>query len=219
MKQFFKLILFCVVAIQATAQTPRGEELVGLHTVPTSELTNVSSPIIGSILYNPTDEKVYVYTASGWKTYTNSSTAVYSGSFIISGTGNVTITGLPFRPSNITFVAHPNVDTPNLDARSSNGSTNVDTKENVFGTMNGFAQVYNGTTTQQVIFAGGSGRSINDISRYASNSHCIGLRYANQNGGAYGRTTALLTTFNTNGFTLNVDEYEDTVLVMYTAYK
>ncbi len=219
MKQYLNFILFFLFVFQAIAQTPRGEELVGLHAVPTSELTNVTNPIIGSILYNPSDEKIYVYTANGWKSYTSSPASIFSGTFIISSTGNVTITGVPFKPSSITFVAHPNVDIPNLDARSNNGSSNVDTKENVFGTMNGYAQNYNGSTTQQVIFAGGSGKSINDISRYASSSHCVGLRYSNQNGGAYGRTTASLTTFNANGFTLNVDEYEDTVLVMYTAYK
>lgn len=242
--------------------------MLGLNSVPTTALGNITSPIIGSLLYNPTDEKVYVYTTTGWSatsasetntsfsqndssvtgeiTYTNEAgtqttaqviaadndnqlevgtnggaylgPTVYTGSFIITGTGNQIITGLPFEPSSITFVAHANVETLNLDSDNGVGDNNTGLS-NSFGTMNGFARNDSGTTTQQVIYVGGSGNSINDISRYASSSNCIGIRYGNQNGVALGRTLASLASFDLNGFTINVSTKADNVVVLYTAYK
>lgn len=56
----------------------------------------------------------------------------------------------------------------------------------------------------KLFILGGHGNSINDISRYASNSNCIGVRYGNQNGDDLGKITAYLSSFNTNGFTLSV---------------
>lgn len=48
-------------------QTPSGNELLGLNTVASADLINISNPVVGSLLYNPTDEKIYVYTgSSGW---------------------------------------------------------------------------------------------------------------------------------------------------------
>lgn len=217
MKNYIILTLFIFISIHVQSQVPTGEELVGLHAVPTSDLGNVTSPIIGSILYNPTDEKVYVYTASGWKTYESSTTGTYVGQFIITSTGNINITGLPFQPSSVTFVAHANVETLNLDSSGSN----INNKDNSFGTTNGFARDNNGSITQQFIYLGGSGESINNISRYSSSSNCIGLRYSNQDGNPFGRTLASLTSFNSDGFTINVSSQlaNENVVVLYTAYK
>ncbi len=61
------VIFIVLLQVQLFAQVPRGEELEGLHSVQTSNLNAITNPIIGSILYNPTDEKVYYYTANGWK--------------------------------------------------------------------------------------------------------------------------------------------------------
>ncbi|AEH00342.1 hypothetical protein [Lacinutrix sp. 5H-3-7-4] len=143
---------------------------------------------------------------------------VYTGTFIITATGNQTITGLPFEPSSVTFVAHANVETLDLDSDNGVGNNNTGIA-NSFGTMNGFARNDSGSITQQVIYVGGSGNSINDISRFASSSRCIGLRYGNQNGDAVGRTLASLSSFNTDGFTLNVTNKSDNVVVIFTAYK
>ena len=237
----FKIIsiVVCICFIQTVfGQTPTGEEMLGLNNVPTTELGNVTSPIIGSLLFNPTDQKVYVYTTSGWTTTGATivgseadnqieaganggaylGPTVYTGSFIITATGNQAITGLPFEPSSITFVAHANVETLNLDSDNGVGDNNTGLA-NSFGTMNGFARNDSGTTTQQVIYVGGSGNSINDISRYASSSNCIGIRYGNQNGNALGRTLASLSSFDTTGFTINVSTKADNVVVLYTAYK
>ncbi|SDX51707.1 hypothetical protein SAMN05444411_106121 [Lutibacter oricola] len=163
------------------------------------------------------DGKVLTSDSNGkasWK----SNTTVYVGQFIISATGNKIITGLPFKPSSITFVAHANVETLDMDTDNAAGDNNKGLA-NSFGTMNGFARDDDGTITQQVIYIGGSGNSINDISRYASSSRCIGLRYSDQNGNALGRTLGSLTSFNTNGFTINVTNKSDNIVVLYTAYK
>ena len=118
-----------------------------------------------------------------------SGVTTYMGEFIITANGIIAISGLPFRPSYIEFDACANVDTLFLNADNEVGNNNA-TKDNVFGAMNGFVQEYNGTTTQQFIFIGGSGRSINDISRFSSDNACIGLRYANTNGDTPGETVA-----------------------------
>lgn len=147
---------------------------------------------------------------------------VYTGAFIINSNGNITVNTLPFQPSQITFVAHANVESFNLDTDNGVGNNNTGIA-NSFGTMNGFARNNGGTITQQVIYVGGSGNSINDISRFASSSNCIGLRYSNQNGNDLGKITASLTSFNTNGFTINVSRTSnastENLVVLYTAYK
>lgn len=70
----FILILVSVCFAQsAFAQTPTGAEMLGLNTVATTELGNVTDPIIGSLLFNPTDQNVYMYTTTGWRTVNNAS--------------------------------------------------------------------------------------------------------------------------------------------------
>jgi hypothetical protein len=85
--------------------------------------------------------------------------------------------------------------------------------------MNGFARDEGASIAHQVIYVGGHGNSINDISRFASDSHCIGLRYGNQNGNNLGITSARVTSFNADGFTLNTDRFADGVVVLFTAYR
>jgi hypothetical protein len=145
---------------------------------------------------------------------------VYTGFFIINASGSQSITVLPFQPSQITFVAHANVESLNIDA---GGALNSNTIDNSFGSMNGFARDNGGVITQQVIYVGGSGRSINNISRFSSDANCIGLRYGNQNGDNLGKITAPLTSFNSDGFTINVtrtsNATSENLVVVYTAYK
>ncbi len=143
---------------------------------------------------------------------------VHMGKFIINGTGNLSITGLPFEPSQIKFTAFANVESYNLNADNQIGNNNNGIP-NTFGSMAGYATNYGGTLQQQVIFNGGSGNSINDISRYASSSHSIGIRYTNQNGDNLGVTTAEVLTFNPDGFTLNIDSHVDNLVILYEAYR
>lgn len=164
-----------------------------------------------------TTGQILMWNGSTWIPATNPlGPYVYHGYFIISAAGSKVITGIPFKPSSIVFTANPNIDNANLD--SDNISNNLNTADNVFGSMNGFAQL-DTTIQQQVSFVGGSANSINDITRFASSSNCIGIRYANQNGNSLGKTLANLVSFDNAGYTLNVSEYTDSVLVMYTAYR
>ena len=156
---------------------------------------------------------------------------VYAGWFELKTTGttsatSVTYVGLPFQPSQMTFVAHANVENIDLDLPGS-GANDIN---NSFGTMNGVARQSSSTTiSQQVIYIGGSGQSINNISRFSSSSNCIGLRYGNQDAANLGKITASMTSFNSNGFTLNVKYtaaasgntavLSENVIVLFTAYK
>lgn len=164
---------------------------------------------------------------------------VYTGSFIINSSGTVTINTLPFQPSQITFVAHANIGSENIDSNNTVGNNDRGI-DNSYGSMNGFVRNNGASNTQQVIYIGGSGNSINDISRYSSSTNCIGIRYGNQDGLDLGKITASLNSFNANGFTLNVNYINGTVtnnsanplintqptdiltrslVVLYTAYK
>ncbi len=161
----------------------------------------------------------YYWSGTNWLQLINPpEKQVYVGKFIISSTGSQSITGLPFKPKRIEFVAYANVDSYNLNA--DNGSyNNNNTKEGYFGFMAGYADQSGGAVVQQIIQGGGSSNSINDVSRYASHSHCIGIRYANKIADKLGLTTASLTSFNSDGFTFNVDNYTDAIVVLYTAYR
>jgi len=99
--------------------------------------------------------------------------------------------------------------------------------------MNGFARSGASGLSQAVIYSGGSGSSINNISRYSNDAQCIGLRYTDNDGDNLGVIAAALTSFNTSGFVLNVtytlgtsgpasrqdDILTQNVIVMYTAYE
>jgi hypothetical protein len=187
--------------------TNQGVLVPRLTTVQRNGILNpVVSTDAGNLISSGTDTGAYM------------ASTTYMGKFIITGTGSQTISGLPFQPSQIKFVAYANVETYNLN--SDNGvSNNNNTFQNVFGSMNGYATNYGGTIAQQVIFNGGSGASINDISRYASSSQAIGIRYSNQNGDNLGLTAASVTSFNTNGFTINVSNHTENIVVIYEAHR
>ncbi|MBT8277163.1 MAG: hypothetical protein KJO39_13540 [Bacteroidia bacterium] len=160
----------------------------------------------------------YYWNSSQWIQLADDSPKVYVGKAIITGTGTLVISGLPFEPSSVSIQAYSNVDAYVLDA--DNGTSNNDAGiANAFGSMKGYARDSSGSIDQQVIYGGGSGNSINDISRFASPSHCVGLRYADKNGTSLGVTSASLTSFNSDGFTLNIDSYADSVVILYEAHK
>jgi hypothetical protein len=142
----------------------------------------------------------------------------YIGKFIISETGGQTISELPFKPSHVKFTAYANVETYNINSDNGVGN-NQNSFDNVFGSMNGFATNYGGSIQQQVIFNGGSGSSINDISRYASSHQAISIRYSNNNGNNLGLTAASVTSFDTNGFTINVSDHTENIVVIYEAHR
>ncbi|AWX45362.1 hypothetical protein HME9304_02375 [Flagellimonas maritima] len=202
---------------KVVAQTPTAGDLVGIHNVTTLEMNSITNPIEGSMVFNTTTSSMHFYSNAAWVEIPNVAN-VYVGAFQITGTGNQVINGLPFEPSSITFTAYANVESLNIN--SDNGTNNNNNGiANSFGSMNGFARNDNGSISEQVIYVGGSGNSINDISRYASSSHSIGLRYGNQNGDNLGVTSATVTSFNNDGFTLNTDSFADGIVVLFQAYR
>ncbi|WP_089262229.1 hypothetical protein [Maribacter sedimenticola] len=193
-----------------------GSLLLGLTRATTSEMNAAINLEQGAMLYNTDEDQVFVYNGTSWIQY--SQPKVFMGVLNITASGNLTVTGLPFQPSQISFVAHANIEDLNLN--TDNGTRNNDNGiANTYGSMNGFARDDNGSTVQQVIYVGGNGNSINDISRFSSDSACIGIRYSNQNGDNLGITSGSLTSFDTNGFTLNITSHADNLVVLYHAYK
>jgi len=241
------IFLVCILVTSNVHAALNGNEILQLHSGTTAEMNAMSNPQAGHIIHNTTTNTLWHYDGTNWiqtdapinivstdadnqiKIGADSGAylgpTVYTGFFIINSNGSQAITGIPFQPSQITFVAHANIEAVNVDA----GSSNSDTRVNLFwGSMNGFARINNGNTTQQVIFIGQSAREtgspyINNISKYASNSNCIGIRYANENGSKIGLLTASLTSFNSDGFTINIsrnnDATSENLVVLYTAYK
>ena len=215
----FRKILFSILLLSTSllkAQVTAGD-LVGIHNVSTLEMNAISNPIEGSLVYNTTTSSIHFYSNSNWVEVPNVSNS-FVGTFQINGTGNQNITGVPFEPSYVTFTAYANVESFNLNSDNAvrNNERGI---ANSFGSMTGFARNDASSITEQVIYVGGHGNSINDISRFASNSHCIGLRYGNQNGDNLGVTSATVTSFNSNGFTLNTDSFADGIVVIYQAYR
>jgi len=162
------------------------------------------------------DSNNYITTGSDGGAYLNN--LFHVGKFIINSTGTMTITGLAFTPSKITFTAYANIESYLIDADNQIGNNNNGIA-NSFGAMTGYAIKNGSNIDQQCISNGGSGNSINNISRYSSSNHAIGIRYGNQNGVSLGKTTAVVTSLNTNGFTLNIDNKSDDLVVIYQAYR
>ena len=219
--QLFVLVFYLISMNTVFSQIdPDGaSSLMVLHqATDLNEINAINNPELGSIIYNSNDTEVYRYTNSGWQVI-STSTSTYTGHFLISNTGNMTISEIPFTPREVKFIAYANVETENINSDNAVGNNNGGIA-NSFGYMTGYARRNtNNSITQQVIYGGGHGNSINDISRYANSSQCIGLRYGNQNGDSLGLTTASLTSFDTNGFTINVNQVSDGILVIYEAHR
>lgn len=209
--------LLCLISGNTYAQLD-ANSVMGLPIATLAEISAITTAQQGAIAYATDTNKIYKFDGSSWEEVANTNSPnVYMGAFIISATGPQTINGIPFQPSQISFVAHANVESLNLNSDNAVGNNNTGIA-NSFGTGNGFARDNAGSITQQTIYVGGSGNSINDISRYASSAHCIGIRYGNQNGNSLGLTTAVLSSFNVDGFTINVDNLSDNLVVLYQAY-
>ncbi|MBU2899499.1 hypothetical protein [Maribacter dokdonensis] len=215
LKNYILYSIIFLTGVIANAQLESGL-LLGLTNATTADINATTDAAKGSLIFNTDTNQVYVFDGTSWNQMGQKTT--YTGTFRISGSGTLSVSGIPFQPTSVSFVAYANVEDFNID--SDNGTRNNETGlPNAYGSMKGFARDDNGSITEQVIFNGGSGNSINDISRYASDSHSIGVRYANQNGDKLGLTTATVTAFTSTGFTLNTDNYADGVVVIYEAHR
>lgn len=215
LKNYILYSIIFLTGVIANAQLESGL-LLGLTNATTTDINATTDAAKGALVFNTDTNQVYVFDGTSWNQMGQKTT--YTGTFRISGSGTLSVSGIPFQPTSVSFVAYANVEDFNLD--SDNGTRNNETGlPNAYGSMKGFARDDNGSIAEQVIFNGGSGNSINDISRYASDSHSIGVRYANQNGDKLGLTTATVTAFTSTGFTLNTDNYADGVVVIYEAHR
>lgn len=179
------------------------------------------APITGTLVYNNgsgalTEVGFYHWNQTQWVKLVDDTPHTAFGKTIITGTGNITI-NVGFRPKRITFTAYANIESYTLDAVGSSANN----KDNAFGFMRGYANDTGVGIEQQVINGGGSGESINNISRYSSPLHCIGMRYANQDAVKLGLTTARVTSFTATGFVLNVDSFltNENLVVIYEAHR
>lgn len=215
LKNYILYSIIFLTGVISNAQLESGL-LLGLTNATTADINATTDAAKGSLVFNTDTNQVYVFDGTSWNQMGQKTT--YTGTFRISGSGTLSVSGIPFQPTSVSFVAYANVEDFNID--SDNGTRNNETGlPNAYGSMKGFARDDNGSITEQVIFNGGSGNSINDISRYASDSHSIGVRYANQNGDKLGLTSATVTAFTSTGFTLNTDNYADGVVVIYEAHR
>lgn len=198
-----------------------------------------TNPLEGDVWNDTSGTTSVTKTYDGANWIANSSN-VYNGFFIVTAAGVTTVSSIPFQPTQVTFQAHANVESLDINTDNAVGN-NARGISNSYGTMNGFARLNtDNTITQQVIYVGGHGNSINDISRFASNTNCLGLRYGDQNGNNLGVISGALTAFTTNGFTINVtytngvitnnstnpvlrvqpnDVQNEDVVVLFTAYR
>ena len=244
MKPFFALLIVSIFSLNLQAQigigntspeaaldiqsSSQGLLIPRVSLTSDTDVTTVVNPkggalTVSTLVYNTgsgglSTPGFYYWDGSQWQQFLDASPKVYMGKAIITSTGSLVISGLPFQPKRVSFTAFANVDSYNQSTDNGVGNNNSGI-ENAFGGMKGYAQDNSGLIDQQVIYNGGSGNSINDISKYASASHCVGLRYSNQNGSSLGITSASLSSFNSDGFTLNVDSYADSVVVLFEAYR
>lgn len=245
-KTLLTISCFLILAISTTAQvgistttpeaaldvtsTDSGVLIPRVALTSTGDVTTVTNPdgggapVVSTLVYNDgtgglSTAGFYFWNGTEWSQLLNGNPSVYVGTARITRAGTINVTGVPFRPKRVTFSAYANIEDFNINSDNDSGSNNNNDIPNTFGSMKGFAQSNGSTVDQQVIFNGGSGNSINDISRYASSSHCIGIRYTNNNGNNRGVTSAFLDSFNSDGFTLDVDSYADGLVIIYEAYR
>ncbi len=253
MNTYLKLTVCFLLLVQVSiAQTVEVIDKKGtIKTIRNNQVTvtttQPNAPIEGDIWIDTNSSITKIYDGSNWHVINEPSTSssVYTGSFKIEGpdgtsttTLSKAINNLPFLPSQITFVAHTNIE--DLEENDGNSDTsNANTINNTSGSMTGFARTDGASGfLQHVIFIGSHGNSITNITRYSSDSNCIGLRYTNNNGQNLGVLSASLTSFDTHsisnfGFTLSVkysigtegstDQnrgiLSEDVMVLFTAYK
>jgi hypothetical protein len=145
---------------------------------------------------------------------------IFTGAILVDGTGEFPQTDVGFRPRNITLFTIAGTDSFNVDK---SGSKNKDRPDCYVGPSSGFARrTSNGHIIQQFVHGGVSGNSTNSTSHFASNSECIGVRFADTNGKKVGEIRVKLKSFDKDGFTLKCDKFDagnvDGLVVLFTAY-
>lgn len=184
----------------------------------------------------------YYWQGRRWNQVSNrNQKTVHFGKMIIDASGVKIVEGVGFEPSSIEFIAINRVQNYNDGAYRSDSNNSNDIRM-AAGQMQGYATNYNGVKSQQVISYSTNGSSINNIGTYSSNAHCIAAFFTNNNGEAIhdngsasggddiqdGLIRASLLSFNSDGFTINVDKFlagttsnnrTNQIVVIFKAYR
>ena len=237
MKKLIYLILFFPFGLfaQGSEPDPEAGELFQLRMLTNDQIEALKSNndlAEGTMVYNIDQKALFVFNGEDWFAAQSPS---FSGSVVLSGSGNETIENLPFKPSRVEFTAYANVDQFGLNEVDELDDTNGPL---AFAAMNGFAQADGNNVNQGVISSGKSTPSesvtisvntigftgfgqapspVNLISRYSSDSQCIGIQFIEDDGTAT-ITSASLTSFTSDGVVLDVTAPND-LLVFFTAYQ
>ncbi|WP_405251498.1 hypothetical protein [Dokdonia sp. Asnod3-C12] len=218
-----------------------------------SDVTTVVNPngpnlIEGTMVYNTghgalTSKGFYFWQDSQWNQVARvNQSSVRFGKILIDGSGVINVTGVGFEPSSVEFTAVNRVQ--GFDEGTARSGTNNSNDIRMAGGMTtGYAiNGASGMIDQQVISNAFSGSSINNIGTYASEDYCIAAYFVNNNGsplsdngtsgGSSGTSQegfirASLDSFDTDGFTINVDRFisaatgdrTNQIVVLYKAYR
>ncbi len=218
-----------------------------------SDVTTVINPngptlVEGTMVYNTgagtlTSKGFYYWQDGQWNQVAQANQSpVRFGKILIDGSGTIDVTGIGFEPSSVEFTAINRVQGFD-EGTARSGANNSNDIRMAGGMTTGYA--INGGTgaiDQQVISNAFSGSSINNIGTYASEDYCIAAYFVNNNGsplsddgtsgGSSGTTQqgfirASLDSFNSDGFTLDVDRFlsatagerTNQIVVLYKAYR
>lgn len=184
---------------------------------------NGGAVVDGTMIWNTgtggvTPAGYYYWQNSRWNQLINNEPQVFIGRVVINAAGSQTIMGIPFRPTSIEFTAISNTETENGGHVR---STNANNKDNSVGYTFGYAKsIATSPFIEQIAISGaGSGASINRVGNYSSTNHCFAAQFVNQEAIDQGRTSGSLTSFNTNGFTINVTDFRDPIVLLFKAYR
>ncbi len=206
-----------------------------------------TSLVDGTLVWNTgtgavSDAGFYYWQGGRWNKVINAAEKqVAFGTILITATGAVNVTGVGFQPASVEFIGINRVQGVNNGAYRSSDNNSNDVRM-AGGFTTGYAVNNGGTIIQQAIATGMSGSSINNIGTYSSTSHCIAAFFVNNNGepihdngtnnngsdSQEGLIRASLTSFNADGFSLNVDRFLagasnndrlNQIVVVYKAYR
>lgn len=148
----------------------------------------------------------------GEQSLTESSKSTYVGSFTVTGTGDYTVSGLPFQPSMVEFDIHATGGNDVSTAPPTNDNTDANSASHMSGRArdDGFRQATGNSA---------SGNSINAIRKFATSTEAILMEYSDANGNNVGTLQGDVTSWNSDGFTVNISSFSQTEVVQYTAHR
>ena len=131
-------------------------------------------------------------------------------------TGTISVTGVGFQANFVEFTLNNDIESVNFDQVS---PTNNSSEQGSFGWGKGYAYDTGSGLEQQVQFFSASSNSINAHRGYSSNSNSVFVVASDQNGNNLGRIVGTVSSFNSNGFDLNIttSTLSAPYVIMYSA--